>query len=141
MPKSDTRADASTVTYTDADYDSWIEIDPGPFDRFVRIITTWWWDHVYRLKGYGADHVPSEGAFLLVPNHSSYADPFLNVRPQRRHMRFMAKASMFKPPVVRTVMRTGGAFPINRGKGDVFAIAYADEAGNWGLPAPFPAAG
>jgi hypothetical protein len=25
-------------------------------------------------------------------------------------------------------------------KGDVFTIAYADEASNWGLPAQFPAA-
>ena len=121
-------------TYTDADYEPWLEIDPGRFDRFVRVITTWWWDHVYRLKGYGAELVPADGAFLLVPNHSSYADPFLNVRPQRRHMRFMAKASMFKPPVVRTVMRTGGAFPVNRGAGDVFAMELARRLLRAGRP-------
>jgi hypothetical protein len=36
---------------------------------------------------------------------------------------------------------TGGAAVAVPGrKGDVFTIAYADEAGNWGLPAQFAAA-
>ena len=34
----------------------------------------------------------------------------------------------------------GGAAAVPGRKGDVFTIAYADEAGNWGLPAQFPAA-
>ena len=35
---------------------------------------------------------------------------------------------------------TGGSTAAVPGKkGDVFTIAYADEAGNWGLPATLPA--
>ena len=36
---------------------------------------------------------------------------------------------------------TGGSTAAVPGrKGDVFTIAYADDAGTWGLPAQFPAA-
>ena len=113
------------VTYTDADYDRWLEVETGAMDRFIRLLTVWWWDHVYRLQAHGVDNLPTEGAYLLVPNHSSYTDPFLHARPQRRHLRFMAKASMFEYPVVRAFMRGGGGFPVRRGKGDVFAMELA----------------
>ena len=33
---------------------------------------------------------------------------------------------------------TGGSAAVPGKKGDVFTIAYADEAGNWGLPVQFP---
>ena len=35
---------------------------------------------------------------------------------------------------------SGSSAAVPGKKGDVFTIAYADEAGNWGLPAAFPAA-
>ncbi|MCW2924075.1 MAG: 1-acyl-sn-glycerol-3-phosphate acyltransferase [Thermoleophilia bacterium] len=99
----------------------WLPLDPRG-DRPFRILTSWYWDLVYRLRAYGAEHVPAEGPFLLVPNHSSYTDPFLQVRPQPRTVRFMAKGSLFEYPVVRRIMKAGGAFPVQRGRGDAFAI-------------------
>jgi 1-acyl-sn-glycerol-3-phosphate acyltransferase len=83
------------ATYTDADYEPWLDVETGFMDRLIRVLTVWWWDHVYRLQAHGVERLPTDGAYLLVPNHSSYADPFLHARPQRRHLRFMAKASMF----------------------------------------------
>lgn len=122
------------ATYTDADYDRWLEVDSGFIDRLARILTVWWWDHVYRLQAHGVEHLPEEGAYILSPNHSSYTDPFLHARPQSRHLRFMAKASMFDYPVVRTVMRGGGGFPVKRGKGDVFAMELARRLLKAGRP-------
>ena len=78
-----------------------------------------------KIKVIDGDKLPREGAFVLAPNHSSYADPFLLARPQRRHFRFMAKSTMFDYPVVRAFMRGGGGFPVRRGKGDVFAMELA----------------
>lgn len=112
-------------TYVDADYEPWIHHDLRRFDRFFRFVTEWYWDHVYRLQSRGAHHLPAEGAYVLVPNHSSYADPFLHARPQTRNLRFMAKASMFENPLVRVFMRGGGGFPVHRGRGDVFAMELA----------------
>jgi len=124
----------SVATYTDADYAPWLEHDSGRTDRFVRFLTVWWWDHVYRLQAHGVENLPLEGAYVLVPNHSSYADPFLHARPQQRHLRFMAKASMFTYPVVRTFMKGGGGFPVNRGRGDVFAMELARRLLSDGRP-------
>jgi 1-acyl-sn-glycerol-3-phosphate acyltransferase len=111
--------------YSDADYDPWIRHDNARTVRVVRILTVWFWYLVYRLEAHGVEHIPKDGPFLMVPNHSSYADPFLHVAPQRRLVRFMAKASMFEYPVMRTFMKSGGAFPVRRGKGDVFAMELA----------------
>lgn len=131
---SRTDSTPAPATYTDADYDTWLEVETGFLDRLIRILTVWWWDHVYRLEAHGVDNLPAEGAYLLVPNHSSYTDPFLLARPQRRHLRFMAKASMFEYPVVRTFMRGGGGFPVRRGKGDVFAMELARRLLGAGRP-------
>ena len=133
MSQTDTAA-TQPATYTDADYAPWIEFENGAWVRFIRMLTIWWWDHVYRLEAHGVELLPDEGAYLLVPNHSSYTDPFLHSRPQRRHLRFMAKASMFDYPVVRTVMRGGGGFPVRRGKGDVFAMELARRLLGAGRP-------
>jgi hypothetical protein len=35
---------------------------------------------------------------------------------------------------------SGGRITVPGGKGDVFTIAYVDDAGNWSLQAAFPAA-
>lgn len=131
MARTDT---APRPTYTDADYRPWIDYETGRFDRLLRILTVWLWDHLYRLRVEGAEHIPESGAFLLVPNHSSYADPFLQARPQRRHLRFMAKSTMFQYPVVRSFMKAGGGFPVRRGQGDVFAMELARRLLDAGRP-------
>lgn len=122
------------AVYTDADYDAWIQQDPGRTVRIVRVLTEWFWDHVYRLQAHGIEHVPAEGPYILAPNHSSYADPFLHVRPIPRLVRFMAKSSMFEYPIMRTFARGGGAFPVRRGKGDAFAMELARRLLRAGQP-------
>lgn len=112
----------------------WLQVDVGPVDRLTRLLTHWLWDHGFRLQAHGVEHLPAEGGYVLVPNHSSYADPFLHARPQRRHLRFMAKDSMFRWPVVRHVMRGGGGFPVRRGKGDDFAMELARRLLRAGQP-------
>jgi 1-acyl-sn-glycerol-3-phosphate acyltransferase len=126
LARMSTSTDTTAASvYTDADYDPWVNHDSRLVERIVRVLSIWWWDHVYRLRAVHVERVPTEGAFLLVPNHSSYTDPFLNARPLSRRVRFMAKSTMFTYPVMRTVMRGGGAFPVRRGKGDTFAIELA----------------
>jgi 1-acyl-sn-glycerol-3-phosphate acyltransferase len=131
---ADTSAETAPHTYTDADYEPWIAHDNSRFVRVVRLLTSWFWDHVYRLDARGVERIPAAGAFVLAPNHSSYADPFLHVRPISRLVRFMAKASMFDYPVMRSFMKGGGAFPVRRGKGDAFAMELARRLLRAGQP-------
>lgn len=114
-----------TTEEREAELARWLDVDSGVVDRVARLLTHWLWDHGFRLRAHGVDNLPADGGYLLVPNHSSYADPFLHARPQRRHLRFMAKDSMFRWPVVRRVMRAGGGFPVRRGQGDDFAMELA----------------
>lgn len=114
-----------THTSDAAEIEYWVHHRARRVERFIRFVSTWWWDHVYRLRAFGVEHLPDEGAYLLVPNHSSYTDPFLHARRQRRRLRFMAKSTMFRYPLVRDFMRGGGGFPVRRGQGDTFAMRVA----------------
>ncbi|MCW2950069.1 MAG: 1-acyl-sn-glycerol-3-phosphate acyltransferase [Thermoleophilia bacterium] len=109
----------------DAEYEPWLRVSVGPTHRIIRIFTSWLWVVGYRSRAYGQEHIPASGAFLMVPNHSSYTDPFLQVRSQPRVVRFMAKSTLFNNPLLRFIVRSGGGFPVRRGSSDVFAIELA----------------
>lgn len=117
----DTASDASDSTHDEKSLADWLHYDARG-ERRYRVLTVWYWDHVYRMRAYGAEHIPETGAFLLVPNHSSYTDPFLHARGQRRVVRFMAKSTLFDLPLLGRLVKAGGGFPVKRGAGDGFAV-------------------
>jgi 1-acyl-sn-glycerol-3-phosphate acyltransferase len=83
---------------------------------------------LFRLQATGLEHLPAEGGFVLAANHTSNFDPWplgLPLFPQR-WLRFMAKSELYWWPLAR-VLDAAGAFPVERGKGDVEAIAKAVE--------------
>ena len=81
---------------------------------------------LYRVRVSGAERVPS-GACILVANHESVIDAFFLSLATRRRVRFMAKAELWRYPLVRWGMDAFGAFPIERGNGDTGAMAHAGE--------------
>ena len=83
---------------------------------------------VFRLKTTGLEHLPADGGFVLAANHTSNFDPWplgLPLFPQR-WLRFKAKSELYWWPLSR-LLDAVGAFPVERGKGDVEAIAKAVE--------------
>lgn len=69
----------------------------------------------YRM--HGREKVPASGAFVLAPNHYSEIDPIIvGVAMWKigRMPRFLAKASLFKIPVLGTLMRSSGQVPVER---------------------------
>jgi 1-acyl-sn-glycerol-3-phosphate acyltransferase len=65
----------------------------------------------------GDDKVPKSGAFVLTPNHYSEIDPLvLGVAMWKvgRMPRFLAKASLFKVPVLGAIMRASNQVPVER---------------------------
>ena len=61
--------------------------------------------------------VPRTGAFVLSPNHYSEIDPIIMgyaMWKQGRVPRFLAKASLFKIPVVGAILRGTGQIPVQR---------------------------
>jgi 1-acyl-sn-glycerol-3-phosphate acyltransferase len=83
---------------------------------------------VFRLRSTGLEHVPAEGGFVLAANHTSNFDPWPLGLPlfPRRWLRFMAKSELYWWPL-GAVLDAAGAFPVERGRGDVEAIATAVE--------------
>lgn len=62
----------------------------------------------------GQENIPGEGSFLAAGNHRAGIDPFLIALGMRRPMAFLAKDSLFRIPIVRTMLRWVNATPINR---------------------------
>lgn len=65
----------------------------------------------------GGEHLPENGPYVLAPNHYSEFDPIIiAVATWRlgRAPRFMAKESLFRVPVVGTVLRGLGMIPVSR---------------------------
>ncbi len=77
----------------------------------------------YPARVIGRANVPRQGGFILASNHQSNIDPVLLPVVCPRQMRFMAKDSLFKNPVLGALIRTGGGFPIKRGTADRGALA------------------
>lgn len=84
----------------------------------------------YRVEG--RQHVPQEGAFILVANHVSYADPPILAASMPRRIIFMAKQEIFRMPVLGWAARLYGAFGVRRGKADLSALRQAQAALNSG---------
>ena len=82
---------------------------------------------LYRLRARGLEYLP-EGGFVLAANHVSNFDPWALGIPlwPHRQLRFMAKAELFNP-VLAPILNGGGAFKVERGKGDVDAMRTAIE--------------
>ncbi|MGB7414893.1 MAG: lysophospholipid acyltransferase family protein [Thermosynechococcaceae cyanobacterium] len=81
---------------------------------------------------YGAEHVPLKGPLLVVSNHASDFDPPIVSNCVRRPVAFMAKQELFQVPVLATLIRWYGAYPVNRGgstRSAIKASIAALEAG------------
>ena len=80
---------------------------------------------VLRLHVHGAENEPDAdcGPYIICGNHTVFADPiFLCVATKKQQPHFMAKRELFKVPLLGWLIRALGAFPVDRGSGDVSAI-------------------
>lgn len=78
----------------------------------------------------GGERIPPVGGppTILCANHISNMDPVFLVASEKRPIRFMAKAELFKNRLVRWfVEKQMGAFPVHRGQGDTGALEVAGK--------------
>lgn len=81
---------------------------------------------LYRARVTGAERIPA-GPCILVANHESVLDPWFLCLATPRRVRFMAKAELWRWPLVRWGMEAYGTFPVERGNGDTGAMSRAGE--------------
>lgn len=64
---------------------------------------------------HGREHIPLRGPLLILANHHiALVDPFLLVAASDRPIRFIAKSTLFKIPVLSFFMRRAGCIPVYR---------------------------
>lgn len=73
----------------------------------------------------GAENVPKTGPVLLCPVHLSHADPAAVGCTSPRTLWFMAKQELFRVPVFGPLIRSVGAFPVDREGTDAAAVRRA----------------
>jgi 1-acyl-sn-glycerol-3-phosphate acyltransferase len=61
----------------------------------------------------GEENVPATGGAVVSANHPSYLDPILLSLQVKRPIRFMAWDALFRVPVIGSLMRLFGAFPVD----------------------------
>ena len=95
------------------------------FYKFVCAILKVFCAIAFDLKLEGGENIPEEGALILAPNHRSYYDPIMAGIICKRPIRFMAKSELFENKLFGALITKLGAFPLQRGRGDVAAVKAA----------------
>jgi len=75
----------------------------------------------FRVEYKGLENVPEEGPLIICCNHISLLDMFLFGHRIPRKVHFMAKKELFGIPLVNVAIKALGAYPVNRGHGDLNA--------------------
>ncbi len=78
-----------------------------------------------RVRVEGAGHLPRKGGVVLCSNHISWLDPLLLGALLPRRLFYMTKVEAFASPAASAVLRTVGAFPVHRHRGDRRALRHA----------------
>ena len=81
----------------------------------------------WRLRVHGAERVPLSGPLIVACNHVSYFDPPALGVALPRPVHYMAKVDLFRIPILGTLIRWLGAYPVDRSRGDVAAFKRSVE--------------
>ncbi|MBJ6723332.1 acyl-[ACP]--phospholipid O-acyltransferase [Geomesophilobacter sediminis] len=78
--------------------------------RFIALVTM---RIFYRLKIFGAEHLPVEGPALLIPNHVTWVDALLLTATNQRRIRFVMERRIYNTPLLRGLFRLMGVIPVS----------------------------
>jgi len=106
----------------------------GRTRRWLRAVLLLILRPLLRLRIEGLEHVPPDGAVLVVANHLHNADPVLLEIVFPRALHFMAKRELFGLPLIGWIIRRAGAFPVDRGRADRTALRLAQANLDQGIP-------
>ncbi len=81
----------------------------------------------YPCKVVGLENIPKDRQFIICANHISMLDIVVLNMVYMRPMHYMAKAELFKNKILGAFFGFFGAFPVNRGTGDMGAIEHAQN--------------
>ncbi len=97
------------------------------FYNFIYACLAWLFRGLYRVHTHGEENVPMDGGAVFAPNHTSAMDCIIVAVSSPRRAYYMAKAELFKIPILSLLFRALGAFPVKRQASDVGAIKKSIE--------------
>lgn len=68
----------------------------------------------FRWRVYHPDRVPRQGPIIFAANHASFLDPPLIGAALPRQINYLARESLFRFPVLKTLLRWWSAVPVDR---------------------------
>jgi len=87
---------------------SGVELGTRLVQAIVRVIVR----VLYRFRARGLEHIPPQGAAILVCNHISFIDPVIVGAAIRRPVRFVMDHRIYRTPGLHWLFRLVGAIPI-----------------------------
>jgi 1-acyl-sn-glycerol-3-phosphate acyltransferase len=92
------------------------------FYQFAKAVVSSVLKPLYRIEVIGTENIPKEGSVLICSNHINNLDPPVVGITSPRPIHFMAKAELFKVPILKDIVKNLNAFPVKRGMGDREAL-------------------
>lgn len=95
--------------------------------KLLKVCGRIWFLPLYHIECAGLEHIPLEGPCILAPNHIAAFDPVVLSLYLPRHVFFMTKIELYRNAFMRWFIRHWGAFPVERGQRDAWAIEQASR--------------
>lgn len=109
------------------------------FYRVMKAIFGGIYKCIYRVKVINKGNEIFDRPFIVCANHTSMMDGPVVTVGMKNQIRCMAKKEIFKVPLVGMFLKSMGAFPIDRSKGDIAAVRQTIDILKSGHPiAVFP---
>ena len=96
--------------------------------KLARLIPMVYFKVFHRIEFHGSENVPATGPVIIASNHISYYDPIIVGTGVDRDIEFMAWEKLFTIPILRSVIRFFGAFPVELTSADKSAYINAISA-------------
>jgi len=96
--------------------------------NLVRWIPIAYFKIFHRIEFHGSENIPATGPVIIASNHISYYDPVIVGTGIYRDIEFMAWDKLFTIPILRSVIRFFGAFPVDSSGADKGAYVNALRA-------------
>lgn len=97
------------------------------FGRLQKTFVAGFFRKLFRVRIINPENEPLDldkniKSYIACMNHSSNWDPILIGACMHRPLRYMAKAELFKIPVLKSIVKLFGAYPVNRKTANVSSI-------------------
>ncbi|MEJ5240826.1 MAG: lysophospholipid acyltransferase family protein [Anaerolineales bacterium] len=117
---------------TDVRFSKNFVFEMTPLRKVITVVLTALFRLIMDLRVEGTEHFPMDGPAIVAANHVTNFDVFPLQMALPRPLFFMAKAELFRNPLLDVLFRNLGAFPVYRGQRDEWALQHARRVLEYG---------